>query len=116
VNILFGKRMNFGRSYRDRIGVVKDILEAAKGDEGTTKTRIMYKSNLSHDQMKDYLRILTEGYFIYYDIRTKRFKTTEKGLKVIEAYKRIEDMVSAQQLLPPPPPLRQRQVKVLSGV
>ncbi|HEU0144624.1 MAG TPA: winged helix-turn-helix domain-containing protein, partial [Nitrososphaera sp.] len=48
--------MNFGRSYRDRIGIVRDILEAAKGDEGgTTKTRMMYKSNLSHDQMKDYL-------------------------------------------------------------
>jgi hypothetical protein len=25
--------MNFGRSYRDRIGIVRDILEAAKGDE-----------------------------------------------------------------------------------
>jgi predicted transcriptional regulator len=116
VNILFSKRMNFGRSYRDRIGIVRDILEAAKGDEGgTTKTRMMYKSNLSHDQMKDYLMILTESCFICYDVSTKRFRTTEKGLKVIEAYKRIEDMVSAQQLLPPPP-LRQRQVKVLSGV
>jgi predicted transcriptional regulator len=112
--------MNFGRSYRDRIGIVRDILEAAKGDKGTTRTRIMYKANLSHDQMNDYLRILTESCFIHYDIPTKRFKTTEKGLKVIEAYKRIEDMVSAQQqlLLPPtpPPPLRQQQVKVESGV
>jgi predicted transcriptional regulator len=111
--------MNFGRSYRDRIGIVRDILEAAKGDKGTTKTRIMYKANLSHDQMNDYLRILTESCFIYYDITTKRFKTTEKGLKVIEAYKRIEAMVGAQQrpLLPTPPlPLRDQQVKVESGV
>ncbi len=109
--------MNFGSCYRDRIGIVRDILEAAKGDEGTTKTRIMYKANLSHDQMKDYLRILTESCFIYYDIPAKRFKTTEKGLKVIEAYKRVEDMVNVQQLLPPPPsPLRQRQVKVQSEV
>jgi predicted transcriptional regulator len=118
MNIIFSKRMNFGRSYRDRIGIVRDILEAAKGDKGTTKTRIMYKANLSHDQMNDYLRILTESCFIYYDITTKRFKTTEKGLKVIEAYKRIEVMVGGQQrlLLPTPLPLREQQVKVESGV
>ena len=68
--------------------------------------------------MNDYLRILTESCFIYYDITTKRFKTTEKGLKVIEAYKRIEAMVGAQQrlLLPTPLPLRDQQVKVESGV
>ena len=95
--------MNFGRSYRDRIGIVRDILEAANGDKCTTKTRIMYKANLSHDQMNDYLRILTERCFIYYDITSKRFKTTEKGLKVIEAYNRIEAMVGAEQGLLPPP-------------
>jgi predicted transcriptional regulator len=93
--------MNFGSYYRDRIGIISDILEVAKGDSGAARTRIMYNANLSHDQMKHYLRILTENYFLYYNLHTQRFKTTEKGLKVIEAYKRIDDMIKPQQISPP---------------
>jgi predicted transcriptional regulator len=103
--------MNFGSCYRDRICIISDVLEAAKVEGGTTRTRIMYNANLSHDQMKHYVRILIENHFLYYDLHTQRFKTTEKGLKVIEAYKRIEDMIKTQQLSPTPP-LRQRQVQV----
>ncbi len=94
--------MNFGSYYRDRIGIISDILEVAKEDRGVSKTAIMYKANLSHDQMKYYVRILTENNFLYYDLDTQRLKTTEKGLRVIEAYKRIESMVKAQQVLPTP--------------
>lgn len=101
--------MNFGSCYRDRISIISDILEVAKGDGGASRTRIMYNANLSHDQMKHYLRILNENYFLYYNLHTQRFQTTEKGLKVIEAYKRIEDMIRSQQVSPPP--LRQRQVR-----
>jgi predicted transcriptional regulator len=101
--------MNFGSCYRDRISIISDILEVAKVENGTTKTAIMYNANLSHDQMKYYVRILTENTFLYYDLQTRRFKTTEKGLRVIEAYKRIEDMVRSQQVLPQT--LRQRPVR-----
>ncbi len=106
--------MNFGSSCRDRIGMITDILEVANVEGGTTRTRIMYNANLSHDQMKRYVSILTENNFLYYDLQTRRFKTTEKGLMVIEAYKRIESMVKAQQVLPTPP-LPQLQVQVKGG-
>jgi predicted transcriptional regulator len=107
VIIPFSKGMNFGSSYRDRIGIISQILEVAKGG-GATKTKIMYKANLGHDQMKGYLTILTENYFLYYNLHTQRFKTTEKGLKVLEAYNRIEDMMKA-------PPPQQQQVQVQRG-
>ena len=94
VIIRISKAMNFGSSCRDRIGIISHILEVAKGG-GATKTRIMYKANLGHDQMKGYLTILTENYFLYYDLHTQTFKTTEKGLKVLEAYNRIGDMMKA---------------------
>jgi predicted transcriptional regulator len=94
--------MNFGSYYRDRISIISDILEVAKGNGGASKTAIMYKANLSHDQMKYYVGILTENSFLYYDLHTQRFKTTEKGLKVIDSYKRIESMVKAQRVLPTP--------------
>jgi|SRR5918994_3214132 predicted transcriptional regulator len=106
--------MNFGSCHRDRISIIRDILEVAKVENGITKTAIMYNANLSHDQMKNYVRVITENNFLYYDSQTQRFKTTEKGLMVIEAYKRIEDMVKAQQVLPTPP-LQQLQVQVQGG-
>jgi predicted transcriptional regulator len=106
--------MNFGSYYRDRISIIRDILEVSKVENGTTKTAIMYNANLSHDQMKHYVSILTENNFLYYDLQTRRFKTTEKGLMVIEAYKRIESMVKAQQILSTPP-LPQLQVQVKRG-
>lgn len=106
--------MNFGNYYRDRICIISDILEDANVEGGTTKTRIMYNANLSHDQMKHYVRILTENHFLCYDLHTQRFKTTEKGVRVIEAYKRIEDMIKTQQLSSTPP-LRQLQVQMQTG-
>ena len=88
-----------------------DVLEVAKVENGTTKTAIMYNANLSHDQMKHYVSILTENNFLYYDLQTRRSKTTEKGLRVIEIYNRIESMVKAPQVLPTPA-LRQPQVQM----
>jgi len=106
--------MNFGSCYRDRISIIRDILKVAKVENGTTKTTMMYNGNLSHDQMKYYVRVLTENNFLYYNLHTQRFKTNEEGLRVIEAYKRIEDMVKVQQVLPIPP-LQQLQVQVQRG-
>jgi predicted transcriptional regulator len=106
VIIPFSKEMNFGSSCRDRIGIISQILEVAKA--GATKTRIMYKANLGHDQMKGYLTILTENYFLYYNLHNQTFKTTEKGLRVLEAYNRIEDMIKVS-------PQQPRQVQVQRG-
>jgi predicted transcriptional regulator len=95
------------------IGYLNDILEVAKED-GARKTAIMYKANLSHDQMKHYLGILTKKNFLYYDLHTQRFKTTEKGLSFLEVYKRVESMIKTQEVLPTPP-LGQRQVQMQGG-
>ena len=96
--------MNFDSYHRDKITIIRDILEVAKLEEGgITKTAIMYKANLSHDQMKHYVRILTENNLLCYNIDTQRFETTEKGLMVIEIYKRLEDMIKIQDVLHTPP-------------
>lgn len=43
-------------SRRDKLAIVAEILEIAK--EGTLKTQIMYKANLSFSQLNDYLTFL----------------------------------------------------------
>ena len=90
--------MNSGSDKRDRIEIIRDILEVAKVEDSTTKTRIMYKANLSHDQMKHYVRILTESNLLHYDLHTQRFKTSEKGLRFIEAYERFENLNKAETI------------------
>jgi len=85
--------------YRDRLETISHILEAANG--GITKTRIMYRAFLSYTQMKENLTALTEKDLLRYNEDTRRFKTTEKGLRFLDIYNRISDMIKAP--LPPPP-------------
>ena len=77
------------RKRRDRLYIIAEILEIAK--DGTLKTQIMYKANLSFSQLNEYLNFLvglnlleckkTGGKMVY--------KTTEKGMKYLDNYKEI---------------------------
>ena len=77
------------RKRRDRLYIIAEILEIAK--DGTLKTQIMYKANLSFSQLNEYLNFLvglnlleckqTSGKTVY--------KTTEKGMKYLDNYKEI---------------------------
>jgi len=77
------------RKRRDRLYIIAEILEIAK--DGTLKTQIMYKANLSFSQLNEYLNFLVglnlleckqaDGKTVY--------KTTEKGMKYLDNYKEI---------------------------
>jgi predicted transcriptional regulator len=83
--------------YRSRIEIISVILEAANGG-GTTKTKIMYHAFLSYAQMKEYLRVLTENNLLSYDVDTRTFKTTENGLRFLDAYNQMEGMIKTPSL------------------
>jgi predicted transcriptional regulator len=91
--------------YRNRLEIISHILEAANG--GITKNRMMYKALVSYAQMKENLTALTEKDLLRYNEDTRTFKTTEKGLRFLDLYNRISDMIKAP--LPPPPPPQQQQ-------
>jgi predicted transcriptional regulator len=82
--------------HRNRIEIMNEILEAANGG-GTTRTQIMYKAFLSFVQLREFLTVLTERDLLRYDGETQTFKTTEKGLRFLDAYKQLGDMIKAQQ-------------------
>jgi predicted transcriptional regulator len=86
--------------YRSRTDIVSQILEVANGG-GATKTKIMYKAFISYSQMKEYLMVLTESDLLSYDEVTQTFKTTEKGLRFLQIYNQIDDMIKTSQALPP---------------
>jgi predicted transcriptional regulator len=81
--------------YRSRIDIVSQILEVAYGGNAT-KTNIMYKAFLSYDQLKEQLAILTEKDLLRYDEDTRTFKTTEKGLRFLQIYHLIGDMIKEE--------------------
>ncbi len=63
-------------------------MEVAK--DGSKKTQIMYKANLSFKQANKYLSFLVEETNLLYnqgDGRDTIFKTSEKGKKFIKEYK-----------------------------
>lgn len=95
--------MRFNRSRDD---IISDILEVASGGGGiATKMGIMYKTFLSHAQMKNYLTYLTQHDLIEYDVGAQIYKTTEKGLRFLDIYNQMDGMIKAppaqsSQLLP----------------
>jgi predicted transcriptional regulator len=80
-------------TYRSRTDIISEILEAANG--GVTQTKIMYKALLNYAQMKQYLMVLTHNDLLSYDLDTRTFKTTEKGLRYLYTYNQMYDMIKA---------------------
>jgi predicted transcriptional regulator len=78
--------------YRSRTDIVGLILEAANG--GATKTKIMYKAFLSYAQLKEYLTVLLEKDVLEYEDETQLFRTTEKGLRLLQMYNQFDEMMS----------------------
>jgi len=90
-------------SSRSRSEIASRILEAANGRsgdgrDGATRTEIMCKLLLSDDQLNEYIMILTESDLLRYDGETHIYKTTEKGLKFLQAYKHIDQILKEQQI------------------
>jgi predicted transcriptional regulator len=69
---------------RSRADIVAAILHAAK--DGEIKTRIMQKSFLSQPQLEEYLQHLVGSYLLEVP-RKYTYRTTEKGLRYLQAYK-----------------------------
>jgi predicted transcriptional regulator len=77
--------------YRSRTDIAEMILEAANG--GATKTKIMYKAFLSYAQLKEYLAVLIENGLIEYEDVRQLYRTTEKGLHLLQIYNQIDELV-----------------------
>jgi predicted transcriptional regulator len=80
---------------RTRFDIISEILEVANKSDGTTRTRIVYRAFVSYGQMKGYLTTLTESGLLNYDVYTQTFKTTEKGLRFLDTFNQMDDMIKA---------------------
>ncbi len=83
---------------RNRLEIIYDILKAIQSKNGNIKpTHILYKSNLSHDMMDEYLSELKEKNFIIENKtdKGKRYSLTQKGFDYLNKYKLITDFIES---------------------
>lgn len=74
---------------RERFEIMAQILTFCV--QARSKTRIMYKSNLSYALLKNYITLLTVRNLLKHIPRG--YVTTEKGQRFIEAYAYLKDVL-----------------------
>ena len=79
---------------RSRTEIMSKILKYANSS-GATQTKITYSTFLSYNQLKEHLTVLTQNDLLSYDLNSRTFKTTEKGLRFIEAHDQMDGMMKA---------------------
>ena len=82
---------------RERLEVIKDILEAIKEGRNNIKpTRLLYASNLSPQMFKDYINeLLTKGFIKLENLEEgkKTFSLTRKGMEFLQEYRVIQNFI-----------------------
>ena len=85
------------RKRRDRLYIISEILIIAK--DGSLKTQIMYRANLSFAQLNEYLSFLLKIKLlkvVKHNGKTA-YKTTTKGIKYLENYEKIAGLLSGEE-------------------
>ncbi|PIN73854.1 hypothetical protein COV20_01940 [Candidatus Woesearchaeota archaeon CG10_big_fil_rev_8_21_14_0_10_45_16] len=91
-------------SRRSRLELIFDILLAIQNKGGTIKpTHLMYKSNLSHKLLNNYLDELIEKELVQVEEveakkkrkSSKKVVITEKGLNFLSEFRRMREFTNA---------------------
>jgi predicted transcriptional regulator len=93
--LLIETKKDSGNSHRGRLDIMADILEAAHN--GTKKTYLMYRCNLSFRQLREYLEFMLRRGFLWTvnDINTdpSLYKITDKGKEFLKIYKNLKALM-----------------------
>jgi len=84
------------RKRRDRLYIISEILTIAK--DGSLKTQIMYRANLSFAQLNEYLSFLLKIRLLKIMKQNERtvYKTTIKGIKFLQNYEKITSLLAKE--------------------
>jgi predicted transcriptional regulator len=88
------------RQHRSRLKIINDILAVAR--HGARKTHIMYRANLSYDQLNEYLSFLLDNGLIEKEADMEYegaviYKVTQKGRQFLERYSQLQDILAHPQ-------------------
>jgi predicted transcriptional regulator len=99
---------------RDKLFIIAEILEITR--EGSLKTQVMYRANLSFTQLNNYLNFMLKINLLEKVRQNEKeiYRATEKGTKFLERYREITDLLktesenSKDNVKIPPPHLLKR--------
>ena len=82
---------------RDKLGIIAEILEIAK--EGTLKTQIMYKANLSFAQLNEYLKFMLKTSLISKFVYNGKevYESTEKGIDFLQRHLELTELLKENE-------------------
>ena len=85
---------------RDKLCIIAEILEIAK--EGTLKTQIMYKANLSFAQLNEYLKFMLKIQLIQKLTNQGKdvYIATEKGLDFLQRQCELTELLKTEEEQP----------------
>jgi len=101
---------------RDKLYIMAEILEIAR--DGTLKTQIMYRANLSFTQLNDYLKFMLRISLLEKLVQNDKeiYKATEKGIDFLQRYREINELLKNESddyknnvKVPPPHLLKRNQ-------
>lgn len=85
-------------SRRSKLQILIDILSTVQAQRSRAKfTHILYKANLTHKRLKEYLEMLMEKGFVE-EVKTKgrsTYKITPKGEEFLNEFRRLSEFSEA---------------------
>ena len=74
---------------RNRLQIITEILHIAK--KGAKKTHIVYRANLNHALLEDYLQTLEQQGLISKNVHPgNTIQTTRKGIQFVQYYRTLQ--------------------------
>jgi len=82
---------------RDRLRIIYDILKAVHDKNNRIRpTHILYKSNLSHQMMEEYLsELMGKEFLVENKGENKTYSLTQKGYDYLNKYKMIAEFTDS---------------------
>jgi predicted transcriptional regulator len=95
--LLVQNKKQSSNTHRGRLDIIADILEASHN--GTKKTYLMYRCNLSFRQLRYYLDFLLKEKFLWAvnedgNANSGMFRITDKGKKFLKAYENLRALMT----------------------
>lgn len=78
--------------YRNRTDIIAEMLESASG-YSVTKTKIMYKAYVPHEQITYHLQLLVDNSLLHFERETRHYKTTAKGQQFLDTYNYLHECI-----------------------
>lgn len=82
---------------RDKLFIIAEILDIAR--DGSLKTQIMYRANLSFTQLNDYLKFTLRIGLLEKVFQNDKdtYKATDKGLDFLQRYHEITELIKTEE-------------------